>query len=84
MGMQTNPGDRLEFIFVKNNYKLQGHKMYPLEVVLYEKMPIDYIYYIETQFMNPIDQLLKLANIEEFVELFVEAIKALNTNGVFI
>jgi hypothetical protein len=34
--------------------------------------------------MKPIDQLLKLANMEEFVELFLEAIKVLDSNGIYM
>ena len=84
MGIQTVPGDRLEFVFVKSNHKLQGHKMYPPEMVLSEGLNIDYVYYIENHIMNPIDQLLKLAGIEPFVELFAEAYKVLDANGITI
>jgi DNA polymerase delta subunit 1 len=81
MGIMVNPGDRVEFVFVKNSASLQGYKMYPVEIVLSRNLPIDWIYYLRNHIKNPVDQLLELVGMKKIVSLFLEAIEALEIAG---
>ena len=48
-GIVLESGSRLEYVFTKNDHKLQGYKMYTPEEVLKNGMPVDYSYYIQKQ-----------------------------------
>jgi DNA polymerase delta subunit 1 len=48
-GIVLESGSRLEYVFAKNDHKLQGYKMYTPEEVLEKSMQIDYSYYIQKQ-----------------------------------
>lgn len=84
LGTEVNPGDRVEYVFIKNITKLQGYKMWdPTKIKEYD-MQIDYMYYIEVQIKNPIDQLLELIGMEKLVERFIysiECLELLNINN---
>jgi DNA polymerase delta subunit 1 len=81
MGIIVDPGDRVEFVFVKNSASLQGYKMYPLEVVLSQNLSVDWIYYLRNHIKNPVDQLLELVGMKKIVSLFLEAMEALEIAG---
>ena len=64
-GKIVNPGDRLDFVIVKGNAKLLGHKMRLLEQYIdsqgtNQPEEIDYNYYIEKALMNPLNQLFEV------------------------
>ena len=48
-GIILESGSRLEYVFTKNDHKLQGYKMYTPEEVLKMDMSVDYSYYIQKQ-----------------------------------
>jgi len=83
MGRQVSPGDKLEYVFVEVEEKLQGYKMFPLDIVMKDSIKIDYIYYIENQIMKPIDQILELANLEKFVYRILYSLKEMKRVGLF-
>jgi DNA polymerase elongation subunit (family B) len=66
LGKPANPGDRLEFIIVKDeNARLLGHRMRSPEVYSErlgtdKEEKIDYMYYIEKILMNSINQLIEV------------------------
>lgn len=65
-GIVVSPGDRLEFVIIKDDTKkLLGDKMrlkeqYYMAQKNGEPMPIDYMYYIEKILKNPINQLISV------------------------
>jgi DNA polymerase delta subunit 1 len=64
-------GIRLEYVFVKNNEKKQGLKMYRPEEIIPKNLEIDYDYYIKKQVCSTIDQVLELLGYPNFVKYFV-------------
>lgn len=52
-------GSRLECLYIKNNMKYVGHKIYTVDEVKEKKMEIDNMYYFE-RYMKNIDNLLKI------------------------
>ena len=73
-GETIEAGARLEYVFVKNQHKTQGLKMYRPEE-LKTDMQIDYIYYLEKQIANSIDQLLELIGLEDFISTYIQMIR---------
>jgi DNA polymerase elongation subunit (family B) len=56
-----NSGDRIEYIFIKNDKaKLQGERIETKEYILENNLKPDYNYYIVNQLMNPITDIYKL------------------------
>lgn len=67
-GENIIPGTRLEYVFVKNDEKKQGMKMYRPEEVVKKKLEIDYRYYVEKQLCSTIDQVLSLIGYPDFIK----------------
>jgi DNA polymerase elongation subunit (family B) len=69
-GNKPKPGDRIGFIYIKNNDKksLQGEKIETPAFINENNIKIDYGFYITNQIMKPIQQLfaLVLENMEDF------------------
>lgn len=84
LGIETKPGDKLDFVFVKTKekFKLQGYKMCPPYLVVPHDLEVDYLYYIETHISNPIDQILHLLGQRPLVKEFAGAIKGLAMAGI--
>ncbi|KAG1002428.1 hypothetical protein G6F27_011972 [Rhizopus arrhizus] len=61
-------GTRLEYVFVKNNEKKQGLKMYRPEELVKHGLSIDYDYYVSKQVCTTIDQLLELLGYPHFIK----------------
>jgi DNA polymerase elongation subunit (family B) len=69
-------GARLEYVFVKNTHKTQGLKMYrPEELKANANLEIDYMYYLEKQIANSIDQLLNLIGLGDFIATYIQMIR---------
>jgi DNA polymerase delta subunit 1 len=69
-------GSRLEYVFVKNYQKTQGLKMYrPEELKMDPRLEIDYLYYIDKQIANSIDQLLELIDLKDFIATYIQMIR---------
>ena len=71
-GKVINPGDRLEFVYVKvdNSKALQGDRMQTLDLLTSEGNEIDYMYYLEHCVSKPLDRLITSAlgsNIKNFI-----------------
>ena len=70
-GNKPKPGDRIEFIYIKNSDKkaLQGDKIETPLFINENNINIDYGFYITNQIMKPIQQLLALVleDMEDFV-----------------
>ena len=69
-GNRPLPGDRIEYVYIKNADKkaLQGEKIETPKFIRENNIKIDYSFYITNQIMKPILQLLALA-LEDMVEL---------------
>jgi DNA polymerase elongation subunit (family B) len=82
-GKIVNPGDRLEFIIVKSDAKLLGHKMRLTETYAerlgtpQEERP-DYFYYLEKSLKNPLDQLFQFGYQRELSILKIIGFKPSN------
>jgi len=75
-GEVIEAGARLEYVFVKNYQKSQGLKMYrPDELKADPRLEIDYLYYIEKQIANSIDQLLELIGLADFIATYIQMIR---------
>jgi DNA polymerase delta subunit 1 len=75
-GETIEAGARLEYVFVKNYQKTQGLKMYrPEELKANPNLEIDYLYYIEKQIANSIDQLLELIGLADFITTYIQMIR---------
>lgn len=75
-GETIEAGARLEYVFVKNYQKTQGLKMYrPEELEANSSLEIDYIYYLEKQIANSIDQLLNLIGLGDFIATYIQMIR---------
>jgi DNA polymerase delta subunit 1 len=75
-GEVIEAGARLEYVFVKNSHKTQGLKMYrPEELRMNANLEIDYMYYLEKQIANSIDQLLELIGLGEFIATYIQMIR---------
>lgn len=75
-GEVIEAGARLEYVFVKNYQKTQGLKMYrPEELKMNPNLEIDYLYYIEKQIANSIDQLLELIDLKDFITTYIQMIR---------
>lgn len=61
-GNKPKPGDRIEFIYIKNRKRgaLQGEKIETPEFVKRQKLEIDYDHYITNQVMKPVQQVFGL------------------------
>ena len=68
-GNKPKPGDRIPFIYIKNNDKkaLQGEKIETPSYALENKLEIDYGFYITNQIMKPIQQVFALV-LEEMTD----------------
>jgi DNA polymerase elongation subunit (family B) len=70
-GNKPKPGDRMEFIYIKNSDKkaLQGDKIETPLFINENNIKIDYGFYITNQIMKPLQQLfaLVLEDMEDFV-----------------
>ena len=59
---KPKPGDRIEFVFIVNDEKKTMDKMEHIDYVKANpKIKIDYLYYLEEQLRNPLNQLFKIA-----------------------
>lgn len=68
-GDHISAGTRLEYVFVKLDVEnRQGDKMYTIEEVKQYGLMIDYRYYIEKQVVNPVDELLNLIGLENYIK----------------
>lgn len=56
-------GQRLEYVFVKSESTMQGHKMYSPEEIEKMALEIDYYYYFDKQIVNQIAELLELVGL---------------------
>ena len=67
-GNKPAPGDRIPYIYIENDSKLQGDKIETPTFIKDNKVKIDYGYYITNQIMNPVLQInsLVLYDIKEF------------------
>ena len=69
-GSKPNPGDRIEYVYIKNKKRgaLQGEKIETPEFVKRQKLQIDYDHYITNQVMKPVQQVfgLMLEDLDEF------------------
>ena len=70
-GNKPKPGDRMKFVYVKNDNKkaLQGEKIETPTYVNENNVPLDYGFYITNQIMKPLQQLfaLVLEDMEDFI-----------------
>jgi DNA polymerase elongation subunit (family B) len=57
---------KLEYIFIANGERLQGNKMYTLDEVEKNDLPVDYKYYSEKQLIPAIKDLLIVTGLEDF------------------
>ena len=73
-GNKPKPGDRIEFVFFKNENKkcLQGEKIELPNFIKTNNLSIDYSHYISNQIMKPLQQLfaLVLEQIKEFRDIY--------------
>ena len=60
---------RLEYIFVKNDSRLQGHKMYTPYEVERNNMDVDYKYYLDKQLMPALKELIGVVGLEDEVNI---------------
>jgi DNA polymerase elongation subunit (family B) len=69
-GNKPKPGDRMKYLVVCNDdaKAKKGERIETPEYIMEKKLPIDYLFYIESQLMEPFKQLFGLA-IEEIWEL---------------
>lgn len=69
-GNKPNVGDRLKFVYIKSDKKLQGDKIEEISYVKEKNMPLDTLFYITNQIQNPVAQLFALCieKIEGYVE----------------
>lgn len=61
-------GSKLECLYIKNNEKYVGNKIYTLDEVKEKKLKIDNMYYFE-RYMKNIDNLLKIFNKNNFSKI---------------
>ena len=70
-GNKPKPGDRMKFVYIKNDNKkaLQGEKIETPAYVSENNVPLDYGFYITNQIMKPLQQLfaLVLEDMEDFI-----------------
>jgi DNA polymerase delta subunit 1 len=59
-GNAPSSGDRISFVFIKNNEKLLGNKIETIDFIKQNNLEIDYFYYINKQLFKPIAQLFGL------------------------
>jgi DNA polymerase elongation subunit (family B) len=59
-GNAPSSGDRVSYIFIKNNEKLLGNRIETPKFIVENNLPIDYFYYINNQLLNPVGQLFGL------------------------
>ncbi len=71
-GEEITAGTRLEYVFVKlegdSRTDRQGDKMYTIEEIKRYGLTIDYKYYIEKQVVNPVDELLNLVGLQDYIK----------------
>jgi len=69
-GNKPKPGDRMKYLVVCNDDSKakKGERIETPEYIIEKKLPIDYLFYIESQLMEPFKQLFGLA-IEEIWDL---------------
>jgi DNA polymerase elongation subunit (family B) len=59
-GNKPNVGDRLKFVYIKSDKKLQGDKIEEISYVKERNLPLDSLFYITNQIQNPVAQLFAL------------------------
>jgi hypothetical protein len=59
-GNAPNVGDRLKYIHIQNDKKLQGDRIEHIDYVREKKLPIDTLHYVTNQIQNPVAQLFAL------------------------
>jgi DNA polymerase elongation subunit (family B) len=65
---------KLEYIFVSNNKKLQGEKMYTPDEVEKNRMSVDYKYYLKRQLIPSIKDLLSVVGLEDFCRHMIDRV----------
>ena len=59
-GNKPNVGDRLKFVYVKSDKKLQGDRIEEITYAREKQLPIDSMFYITNQIQTPVAQLFGL------------------------
>lgn len=59
-GNAPNVGDRLKFVYIKSDKKLQGDKIEEISYARDKKLELDTMFYITNQIQNPVAQLFAL------------------------
>ena len=79
-GNKPGPGDRIPYIFIKNENKkvLQGERIENPKFILENKLQIDYGVYVTNQIMKPLQQLFALV-LEEMDDFVIKRGKQLKT-----
>ena len=79
-GNKPGPGDRIPFIYIKNDNKkaLQGDRIENPKYIVEHNIPIDYGIYITNQIMKPLQQLFALV-LEEMNDFIIKRGKSLRT-----
>jgi DNA polymerase delta subunit 1 len=67
LGHLVTPGDRLEYLIIKNNEELLGNRMITYDMYLEGGYDLDTLYYLEHMLKSPIDQLFSVGHQEELV-----------------
>lgn len=69
-GNKPNVGDRLKFVYIKSDKKLQGDKIEEISYVKEKNIPLDTLFYITNQIQNPVSQLFALCieKLEGYIE----------------
>jgi DNA polymerase elongation subunit (family B) len=69
-GNKPNIGDRLKFVYIRSDKKLQGDKIEEISYVKDKKATLDTLFYITNQIQNPVSQLFALCieKIEGYAE----------------
>jgi DNA polymerase delta subunit 1 len=59
-GNKPTVGERLKFVYIKSDKKLQGDKIEEISYVKEKNIPLDTLFYITNQIQNPVAQLFAL------------------------
>jgi DNA polymerase elongation subunit (family B) len=59
-GNKPNVGDRLKFVYIQSDKKLQGDRIEEIEYARQKKVKLDTLFYVTNQIQNPVAQLFAL------------------------
>ncbi|TXG76426.1 hypothetical protein E6Q11_04700 [Candidatus Dojkabacteria bacterium] len=83
-GIMREPNQKIYYLYKVGNTATHTDRRMPFEWMIQNKVPIDYLQYIESELLNPIDTLLCVVGLPAIVTEFVGSMKYIMEHGLHL